>query len=323
MSMLTVRTPWTPAVRLAAVGALAATAIASFFIIGAAGNWEFALAFRSRKVAAMVLVGWATAVATVVFQTVTNNRILTPSIMGMDALYAFIQTQLVFTLGVTFTQQLGTYGLFGLNLVIMAGVSVALFGWLFGGTRRSLYLVVLVGIVLGTLLRSASALLTRMLDPTSFLVLQGNLFASFSAVRPELLGIATLLVAAASLWLWRRRYTLDVLGLGRDAALSLGTSYRRDVLGVLIAASVLVSVSTALVGPITFLGLIVANLAYLLCGTHRHTVTLPFAALLAVTLLVGGQAVLEHALGMATVLGVVIEFFGGIAFIAIVMRRST
>ena len=119
---------------------------------------------------------------------------------------------------------------------------------------------------------------------------------------------------------WRRRRVLDVLTLGRDNATALGVEYRREVLAVLAIVSVLVSVSTALVGPITFFGLLVANLAYQLMGTHRHAVILPAAALLGVLTLVGGQVVLEHAFGLNTVLSVVIEFVGGIVFILLLVR---
>ena len=48
--------------------------------------------------------------------------------------------------------------------------------------------------------------------------------------------------------------------LGRENAINLGVNYDKMVLNVLILSSVLIATSTALVGPITFLGLIVANL---------------------------------------------------------------
>jgi iron complex transport system permease protein len=82
-----------------------------------------------------------------------------------------------------------------------------------------------------------------------------------------------------------------------------------------------VSVSTALVGPITFFGLLVANLAYRVVGTDRHRATLPAAVLLAVVCLAGGQAVLQHGLGLDTTLAVVIEFVGGLVFLVMLVRR--
>ncbi|MEP0661853.1 MAG: iron chelate uptake ABC transporter family permease subunit, partial [Roseobacter sp.] len=68
-------------------------------VLGARGNWDFILVFRGTKLLALVIVATAIAVATILFQTLTSNRILTPSIMGFDALYVLFQTALIFTLG--------------------------------------------------------------------------------------------------------------------------------------------------------------------------------------------------------------------------------
>lgn len=211
--------------------------------------------------------------------------------------------------------------MFALNVALMLGVATLLTEVLFGRRSRSIYVVVLAGLVLGSVLRSLSSLIARVLDPSAFTVLQDNLFASFTAVNPELIWLGAAIVTAASLWLWRRRADLDVLSLGRDAAVSLGVPYQRTVRGVLLVATLLVCVSTALVGPITFLGLIVAAIAYQISGTGRHSIVMPMAGLLGVGVLLGGQTVLEQLLGQATVLSVVIEFVGGIAFIWLVIRK--
>ena len=54
---------------------------------------------RTIKIFAMVLTGVAIAFSTVVFQTITNNKILTPSIIGLDSLYMLIQTLVIFIFG--------------------------------------------------------------------------------------------------------------------------------------------------------------------------------------------------------------------------------
>lgn len=304
-----------------ALGSCVLAAVA-FMTINAAANLEFILPFRGRKLAAMALVGWSTGIATVAFQTVTNNRLLTPSILGLDALYAFIQTMLIFVLGVSFVSTIGPYAMFTIIVALMLVAAMALTGLLFGRKGRSVYLVVLAGLVLGAILRSFSTLITRMLDPTSYLVLQGNLFATFNAVNPELIWIGFAVVAASTWWLWRQRHSLDVLTLGREAAVSLGVPYQRMVRTVLLVATLLVSVSTALVGPITFLGLIVAAVAYQVAGTGKHAYTMPMAGLLGVAVIVAGQAILEQVFGLGTVLSVIIEFAGGIAFIWLVIRKA-
>lgn len=308
-----------PGVRLGLMAGLALAAIAAYFLIGSGGNLDFVLEYRGRKVAALVLVGWAVAVSTVLFHTITTNRILTPSIMGFDSLYVLIQTAGIFFLGAVTINTLGPITQFGINAGVMMVLAVALFNGLLTRMGRSLHLLLLVGIVAGTLLRSAAALMQRIMEPNAFLVLQNRLFASFSSVQPHLLGISAVLIGITSVFVWRQRHALDVLALGPDVATGLGVDHRRALLWVLIAVSLLVSVSTALVGPITFFGLLVANLAYLLVGSHRHTYTLVGAALLAVITLVGGQAILEHVFDQGTVLSVIIEFLGGIVFIALLL----
>lgn len=304
---------------LLGLAVLAVVVVAVYLVVNVRAGWEFVLPFRGRRVAAMVVVGVAVAASTVVFQTLTANRILTPSIMGFDALYQAIQTALVFFLGTFALASFGAVPEFALSMAVMTGASVALFVTLFGGARRSLHLVLLVGVVLGTLLRSVTTLLQRVLEPTEFQALQGRLFASFASVDPTLLVVGTAVVAACLAALWAMRRTLDVVGLGRETATALGVHHRRASIVLVVLVALLVSTSTALVGPVTFFGLLVANLAYLLTGTHRHAVTLPAAALLAVVTLVGGQAVLEHLLGAETVLSIVIEFLGGIVFIGMLV----
>ena len=308
--------------RVALVAALVALASVGFLTLGVRSNLAFVMELRLPKLASMVLVGWATGIATVAFQTVTHNRLLTPSIMGLDALYVFLQTMLVVVLGVTFTTTIGAVPMFALTTALILVATLGLVTLLFGRERRSVHVLVLAGLVLGAVLRSASTLLQRVLDPTSYLVLQQQLFASFTLVDPTLLWVSAGVVALVSVWLVRQAATLDVVLLGHDPAVSLGVPYRRVVRRVMLASVLLVAVSTALVGPITFLGLIVAAIANLVGGTAKHRILLPMAGALGALLLVGGQTVLEHGFGMATVLSVVVEFVGGIVFIWLVVRSG-
>ncbi|QDL93589.1 iron chelate uptake ABC transporter family permease subunit [Paroceanicella profunda] len=288
----------------------------------AKGPWSFLLPFRGTKLAALLLVGYAVAVSTVVFQSVTGNRILTPAIMGFDALFILIQSVLAFGLGGLAVSGLDPRVMFLAQVAVMTGFALALYAWLFLKGGRSLHLVLLVGIVLGILFRSVAGLLQRLMDPGAFLTLQDRLFASFNTVNPTLLGLSALIVAGVSLAGLGRLHRLDVLHLGREGAINLGLDHRRTVLGCLAVVSVLVSVSTALVGPVTFLGLLVANLAWMLVRSHRHALVIPAAVLIAAICLVGGQAVLEHGFGMATALGILMEFFGGLFFLFLLLRGA-
>jgi iron complex transport system permease protein len=182
--------------------------------------------------------------------------------------------------------------------------------------------MLLVGIVLGTLFRGASSLLQRLMEPSEFIVLQDMFFASFNQVDPVLLGISTVVAGTAAAVAWRLRRTLDVLALGRDTAVNLGVDHRRTVTLVLILCSVLVAVSTALVGPVTFFGLLVVSLGYQLCRGFSHAWLLPITCLLGAVALVAGQLVLEKVFGFNTALSVVIEFAGGILFLYLLLKGS-
>jgi iron complex transport system permease protein len=311
-----------PALALIILGALALISVACFMLLGAKGSCSFILPFRGRKLLALALVAYSVAVSTVLFQTVTNNRILTPSIMGFDALYILLQTAIVFFLGVGALTALNDQAQFGVEILVMVVFSGLLFRWLFLGEERSLHLLVLVGIVFGILFRSLSQFMQRMLDPNAFNVLQDSFFASFATVDTSLLLAASIIVALVTFVAWRMGHTYDVLSLGRAQAINLGVDYKRTVVIILTLVSILVAVSTALVGPITFFGLLVASLAHSLVGTSRHKFVLPAAVLLAIICLVGGQTVLERIFAFDTALSIIIEFLGGIVFIVLVLRRA-
>ncbi|MBO9590162.1 MAG: iron chelate uptake ABC transporter family permease subunit [Devosia sp.] len=311
-----------PALVLIALGVAALVSIALFMTLDAKGSWSFVLSFRGKKLLSLVLVAYSVAVSTVLFQTVTNNRILTPSIMGFDALYVLIKTAVVFFFGVSALVSIDSQIQFVVELFVMVGFSFLLFRWLFLGEERSLHLLVLVGIVFGILFRSLSQLMQRMLDPGAFNVLQDTLFASFATTDPTLLGIATVIVVLTSFVGWRLMHTYDVLSLGRAQAINLGVDYKRTVAVILVLVAILVSVSTALVGPVTFFGLLVATLAHSLIGNSKHRYVLPAAVLLGVIALVGGQTLLERVFAFDTALSIIIEFLGGLVFIVLVLRRS-
>ncbi|MCW2479503.1 iron chelate uptake ABC transporter family permease subunit [Candidatus Symbiopectobacterium sp. NZEC135] len=311
----------TPEKRLWVLGALALTTIVIFMTIKLGSNLQYILVHRGLMLATMLLVAFAASTSTLLFQTVTNNRILTPSIMGFENLFVLIQTLIIFVFGAKGIPWAGVSGKFLCEALLLVTFSAVLYRWLFLGRRDNLHLVLLVGIICGTLFRSASSLMQRLLTPTEFAVLQGRMFATFTRAVPELIALTALIVVMVAIVIWRRRFELDVLALGRNSAVNLGINFNRSVTLILLLVSVLVAVSTALVGPLTFLGFMVANLAYLVAGSSQHRILLPTAFLLGVISLVGGQLILEHLLNMAGALSVVIEFIGGTLFILLLLKK--
>ena len=311
----------TPARRLWLLLALALLASAAFMTVGVKTEWSFVLPLRGTKLLTLWTVAFAIGVSTVLFQTVTNNRILTPAVMGFDQLFALVQTTLAFTVGAA-AMQMPELTRFGMNVGLMVVLSTSLFMWLFRGQTSNLHLLLLVGIVAGILFRSLNSFVWRIMDPNEFVVLQDRLFASFNSVSLPLLLVSQAVIAVLAIWVWRQRHLLDVLALGRDVAVNLGVNYQRAVMGVLVVVAVLVSVSTALVGPVTFFGLLVSNMAYQLMHTHQHRYTIAATVLLGVLMLVGGQMVLERIFSFNTALSMVVEFLGGLTFIYLLVRKA-
>lgn len=293
----------------------------AFMTIGLRGNISFVLSLRAVKLAALIQVGASIAISTVIFQTVTNNRILTPSIMGLDALYLFGQILLVFLLGGLGYSALDPQWKFGGEvMVLMALATALLLPMLRRGTDMGLML--LTGVIFGVLFRSLQQLLARVIDPNEFAVAQGASFANFNAVRTDLLVLASVVTIIAAIAAWRSRHILDIVALGSDAATGLGVTWAKTVTGLLLLVSALVAVSTALVGPVAFFGLLVVAIAERVTNTRRHAILLPTAILTAIIILVGGQTLFQHGFGSNSTLGVIIEFVGGIAFLILLFTGS-
>lgn len=309
-------------VRLATLAVMALMAALAFMTLGVEADWAFVLQHRGTKVVTMVIVACALGMSTVVFQTVTHNTILTPAVMGLDALYLFLQAVLVLVLGSVGVVGMGVLPKFAMEIALMVTLSVALMRWLFTGHTSSLHLMLLVGMVMGILFRSMTSFAMRMIDPNEFATLQDRMFANFNTIHTQLLWPSLALLVLGALYFWRQRHVLDVLALGRDAAVNLGINYQPQVLRLLVVMCTMVAISTALVGSVTFFGLLVANMAYQWMGTRRHQWVLPAVVLWGCVLLLAGQVVLERVLGFNSALSVVVEFVGGLVFIYLLMRKG-
>jgi iron complex transport system permease protein len=286
------------------------------------GGFDYAFPKRMIRIAAMVVTGCAIAFSTVVFQTITQNRILTPSVMGLDSMYEVVQTLIFFFAGSMSVWVLNKYLNFGAAILAMVLFALILYRFLFKANKHPIYLLLLIGMIIGTLLGSLVTFLQVLIDPVEYLSLQNLLFASFSNIKPDLLYIAIAILLLAFIFGYRILADLDVMSLGRENAINLGVDYDRMVMNTLILSSVLIATSTALVGPITFFGLIVANLSYQFFATYKHSILILGASLISIVALVGGQFFVEHVFELRTTLSVIINFIGGIYFIYLLLKES-
>lgn len=285
-------------------------------------NWGYFLSIRIPKVAALVITGVAIAVSTLLFQTLTNNRILTPSLLGLDSLYLLIQTLVVFVLGSTSLVLINDKVNFFISVSLMLIFSGLLFKGLFKrGTSNIMYFL-LFGLILGTFLQSITTFMQILMDPNEFLHIQDKMFASFNHINTEILVIAIIIISVVVLYCVKYCKLWDVLSLGREHAINLGVDYHRAVRNIVVIVSILVSVSTALVGPITFLGLLVVNLAKEFLRTFEHKYLFVSSSLISIVALLGGQLLIERVFNFSTPISVVINLIGGIYFLYLLLKEN-
>lgn len=308
--------------KIGALAILAIVLVVLFMTIDAGGHWDYILPKRGKKLVAILLTGTAIAFSTVVFQTITNNRILTPSIIGLDSLYMLIQTLIVFVFGSTTLTLMSKNFRFILAVGLMVLFALVLYQLLFRREGRNIYYLLLIGLIFGTFFSSLSSFMQKLIDPNEFLIVKDKMFASFNNVNSDILLIALAGVLVTGIYFARFNKYLDVLALGREHAVNLGVSYDYVVKRMLIVVAILISISTALVGPITFLGLLVANVAYQFLNTYRHKQLIAGASLISVIALVGGQLLVERVFTFSTSLSVIINFIGGVYFIYLLLKEN-
>ncbi|HEB7497699.1 TPA: iron chelate uptake ABC transporter family permease subunit [Campylobacter jejuni] len=295
--------------------------IGIFIFVGLNGFNEYALKSRFLQIAAIIIVAICIAVSTVIFQTLCNNKILTPAIIGLDSLYMLLQSALIFSFGAANLSVYKNDINFLITLVCMVVFSLGLYKILFS-SDRSIYLIMLLGLVFGTLFSTLSSFFEVLIDPDEFMVIQGRMFASFDNIAFDVLILAYIISFLSFIWIFRYMKFLDPLNLGKDLAINLGINYQKISKQLMIIIAILTSISTALVGPITFLGLLVVNITYELFKTAKHSILLSACILISILALLGGVFFVSRVFDYNATISVVINFLGGIYFIYLVLKGN-
>ncbi|SDK06423.1 iron chelate uptake ABC transporter family permease subunit [Sediminibacillus albus] len=309
-------------IKLVILAVLSFLLVAAFLFFDLGSNWGYILPRRATKILAIVLTGSVIAFSTIIFQTITNNRILTPSIIGLDSLYLLIQTFIIFVFGSNSAMVLNKNVNFLISVGLMVIFAGILYKLLFKRSDQNIYFLLLVGLIFGTFFGSLSSFMQVLIDPNEFFIVQNKMFASFNNVNTDLLTISFVLVLLVAVYFWRFTKYLDVMALGKEQAINLGVDYNYVVKRMLVIIAILVSISTALVGPITFLGLLVANVAHEFLKTYRHRFLIAGSVLISIVALVGGQLIVERIFTFSTTLSVIVNFVGGVYFIYLLLKES-
>ena len=286
---------------------------------------SFVPVVRRRLVAltAMIIAAVCQSLSTVAFQSITNNRVITPSLLGFEALYSTIHTSTIFFFGATAFINFSGVGSFVFQVVLMVLMCLILYGWLLSGKYGDLQLMLLVGIIIGTGLRSMSSFMRRLLAPSEFDILQARLFGSVNNASSEYFAVAIPIVIIIGVLLLANSKNLNVVSLGKDVCTSLGVNNKFSIIYTLILVSVLMSISTALVGPLTFYGFLVASLSYQAARTYDHRYIFPMALAIGFLIITGAYFFMYHIFNAQGVVSVIIEMLGGITFLFVILRKGT
>lgn len=311
--------------KLVILAALVLLCAAGYMLVGVHFDnpklFQYAMKIRTPKLIVMLITAFVIGGASIVFQSVINNTIVTPCLLGMNSLYTLIHTAVVFVAGSGSILAANANVSFVIDLVLMGVVATVVYSYLFQKTKHNVLYVLLIGTVLTSFFSSIQSTLTRVMDPNEYDSLLATLVASFSNINSELI-VITLAVLAALIFALRKELALlDVLTLGKDQAVNLGVDYNRCVRRLLLGVTLCIAVATALVGPISFLGLIIANLARQLLKTYRHSQLILGSALFGMIVLVGGQLLVEHVYSYAIPVSVFITVGGGVYFLYLLLTN--
>lgn len=283
--------------------------------------FSYAMSLRIPKLIVMLIAAFAIGGASLVFQSIINNTIVTPCLLGMNSLYTLIHTAVVFVAGSGSILAVSANAAFAVDLVLMGLSATVIYGYLFKKTNYNVLYVLLIGTVLTSFFGSIQSTLTRIMDPNEYDSLLTTLVASFSNVNAEIIVFSLVVLALLIVVLRKDLALLDVLTLGKEQAINLGVDYDKSVRRLLLGVTLAIAVATAVVGPISFMGLIIANLSRQLLKAFRHSQLIAGSALFGMIILVAGQLIVEHVYTYAIPISVFITVGGGVYFLYLLLTK--
>lgn len=284
--------------------------------------FSYAMSIRLPRLIVLLTAGTAISAAAIIFQTIIRNNIVTPCLLGMNSLYLLIHTGVVFFLGSESEFATNPVYAFAVDIIVMGTAASFIYYSIFQKTGGNVLYVLLIGTVLTTFFSSMQNSLTRIMDPNEYDALLNSLVASFTNVNAACIIPGIVLLALLAWWLRRDLSILDVISLGREQAISLGVDYETTLRRLMVGVALCIAVATALVGPLSFLGLITANVARQMFTTYRHTYLIAGASLVGMLVLAAGQFIVEHVMVYSVPVSVFVTIGGGIYFLYLILTQK-
>ena len=284
--------------------------------------FQYILSLRIPTLVVMLIASFAIGSASLIFQSIINNRIVTPCLLGMNAMYTLVHTAVIFVAGSGSILTTSPNLSFAIDLIVMSVVATFIYSFMFEKTGNNVLYVLLIGTVLSSFFGSIQSTMIRVMDPNEYDALLTTLVADFNNVNVEVICFSLILLMALTIFLWKDLMLLDVITLGKEQAINLGVDYERTVRRLLLGVVLCIAVATAMVGPISFLGLIIANLARQLLKTHKHSQLILGSALMGMLTIIAGQLVSQHIFSYAVPISTFITIGGGVYFLYLLLFKK-
>ena len=284
--------------------------------------FRYIVSLRIPTLVVMMIAALSIGSASLIFQSIINNRIVTPCLLGMNSMYTLVHTAVVFIVGSGSTLATNANLSFAVDLIVMSISATFVYSYMFQKTGNNVLYVLLIGTVLSSFFGSIQSTMIRVMDPNEYDTLLTTLVADFTNINVEVIAFSLIILIALAIFLWRDLMLLDVITLGKDQAINLGVDYDRTVRRLLLGVVLCIAVATAMVGPISFLGLIIANLARQLLKTHKHSQLIVGAALMGMLAIIAGQTISQHVFHYAVPISTFITIGGGIYFLYLLLFKK-
>ena len=284
--------------------------------------FHYILSLRFPTLICMVIASIAIGAATLIFQSIVNNKIVTPALLGMNSIYSFLHTAAVFVFGTGSVLYLNANIAFAVDMVLMGVVATLVYWYLFKLTGHNVLYIMLIGTVLSSLFGSIQSAMIRVMDPNEYDALLTTLVADFNNVNGEIIMFAVISLLMIVIVLRKDLKLLDVITMGRDQAINLGVDYDHVIRRLLFGVVLCIAVATATIGPVSFLGLIVANLSRQILKTYKHLSLILGAGLMGMIALIGGQMVSQHVFHFTVPVSTFVTIAGGIYFLYLLLFKK-
>ena len=273
------------------------------------------IAIRLPRIVAGLLVGAALSMAGAAFQGIFRNPLVSPDILGVAAGAGF-GAALAILLGA------GPGGI--QHSAFLAGLAAVAMTWLItrwcAGNGDDVLVLILAGVIVGTVFAALVALVKFAADPTNTLpAITFWLMGSLATVGWPDLAAAGPPIGAGLVVLGLLRWRLNLLAFGDEEARALGVDVGRLRLAVVLAATLMTAAAVAISGVIGLVGLVVPHMTRLLVGPD-HRVLLPAAALIGGTFLLVVDDAARILAGAEVPLGILTSLIGAPFFLSVLGR---